>query len=78
LIGLALGLFPWERILPRVPEGDLIVLEERAALNALTWGGPLERVESLFRHWPSAGISFLVVALLLGWALIGSGLGSGR
>jgi multicomponent Na+:H+ antiporter subunit A len=78
LIGFALGLVPWERILPRVPEGDLIVLEERAALNALTWGGPLERVESLFRHWPSAGISFLVVVLLLGWALIGSGLGSGR
>jgi hypothetical protein len=71
LIGvlLAIGLSRWERWLPRVPEGDVVVLAERAARKALACGGPLERAESAFRHWPVAGLSLLVVALMLGAAL---------
>jgi formate hydrogenlyase subunit 3/multisubunit Na+/H+ antiporter MnhD subunit len=71
LIGLllAVGLRRWERWLPRVPEGDVVVLAERAARAALACGGPLERAESALRHWPIAGLSLLAVALMLGAAL---------
>lgn len=71
LIGLplAVGLSRWERRLPRVPEGDVVVLAERAARATLACGGPLERAESALRHWPIAGLSLLAVALMLGAAL---------
>jgi formate hydrogenlyase subunit 3/multisubunit Na+/H+ antiporter MnhD subunit len=70
---LGIGLTRWGRFLPRVPEGDLVILEVRAARAILTWGAPLERVEGVFRHWTIAGLSLLAVALMLGVALFGSG-----
>jgi formate hydrogenlyase subunit 3/multisubunit Na+/H+ antiporter MnhD subunit len=70
LIGLllAIGLSRWERWLPRVPEGDVVVLAERAGRAALACGSPLERAESAFRQWSIAGLSLLAVALMLGAA----------
>ena len=75
LVGLvpSIGLARWQRFLPRVPEGDVVVLEERAARATLAWGAPLERVEGVFRLWPIAGLSLLAVALMLGVALFGFG-----
>ena len=74
LIGLALGiaLIRWDRFLPRVPEGDVVVLEERAARASLALGAPLERMEGVFRQWPNAGLSLLTVVLMLGLALFSS------
>src|SRR5262249_42015725 len=74
LIGLLLGigLIRWQRFLPRVPEGDVVVLEERAARASLALGPSMERVEGVFLRWPIAGLSLLVVALTLGLALVGS------
>jgi hypothetical protein len=76
LIGLALGigLSRWERFLPRVPEGDVVVYEERAARGVAAWGAPLERLERMFRHWSVASLLLLAVALILCGALVGSGL----
>jgi hypothetical protein len=71
-IGLGIGLTRGQRFLPRVPEGDVVVLEEWAARASLAWGAPLERVEALFRHWIVASLSLLAVALMLGLALFGS------
>jgi formate hydrogenlyase subunit 3/multisubunit Na+/H+ antiporter MnhD subunit len=70
-LGAALGLSlaRWERLLPRVPEGDVAVLAERATLAASACGGPLERIETVFRDWPTAALSFLAVTLLLAGAL---------
>jgi formate hydrogenlyase subunit 3/multisubunit Na+/H+ antiporter MnhD subunit len=76
LIGAALGigLGRWEHFLPRVPEGDVVVYEERAARGIVAWGAPLERLESLFRHWSVASLLLLAIALILCAALVGTSL----
>jgi hypothetical protein len=76
LIGcaLGLGLSRWERFLPRLPEGDVVVYEERAARGLVAWGAPLERLESLFRHWSVASLLLLAIALVLCGALVGTSL----
>ena len=67
----AFGLWHWGRHLPQMPEGDLIVVGERAMRKVITWGDGLERTEGLLRRWPVAALMLLALALLLGGTLIG-------
>ncbi len=72
LLGLlvSLALSRSRLALPHVPEGDGVVLAERAARAMLAWAGPLERAERAVRSWPVAGLSLLVIALLLAGVLL--------
>jgi multicomponent Na+:H+ antiporter subunit A len=72
LIGgiLAFGLRRWEDRLPRVPEGDLVVMVESAARKSVEWGAMLERAENITRQWPIACLALLAIALLLGAAML--------
>lgn len=69
--GLALGLWRWGRYLPRVPEGDIVVVGQPVMRVMARWGNILEQVESGLRQWPVAGLSLLVLILILGGAMFG-------
>ncbi len=67
--GLALGLWRWGRYLPQAPEGDIVVVG-RPAMRVLVRGQEaLERVEGVLRQWPVAGLSLLLLILILGGML---------
>jgi multicomponent Na+:H+ antiporter subunit A len=67
LIGafLAIGLRRWTRLLPELPEGDIVVAGESAARATISWGAALERTDTLLRRWPVACLSLLMVAIVL-------------
>jgi hypothetical protein len=64
----AVALHRWGRALPRVPEGDLIVVGERLGTATGRWSRTLERVDLWIETWPAAGVALLFVALALGAA----------
>ncbi len=64
--GLALGLWRWERYLPEVPEGDIVVVGQPAMRVVVRCEEVLERVEGVLRQWPVAGLSLLTLILILG------------
>ncbi|HMQ13834.1 MAG TPA: hypothetical protein PKA43_10070, partial [Candidatus Competibacter phosphatis] len=64
--GLALGLWRWGRYLPRVPEGDIVVVGQPAMRVVVRCAEALERVEGVLRRWPVAGLSLLMLILILG------------
>lgn len=64
--GLALGLWRWGRYLPRVPEGDIVVVGQPAMRVIVQWGDALEQMEGVLRQWPVAGLSLLTLILILG------------
>jgi formate hydrogenlyase subunit 3/multisubunit Na+/H+ antiporter MnhD subunit len=68
LIGglLAVGLRYWARFLPEVPEGDIVVVCEKAAQATVAWGAALERADAFLRRSPVACLSLLGVAIILG------------
>lgn len=68
LIGImpGLALWRWGRHLPKMPEGDLMALGERAMRKVITWGEGLERAEGWLRQWPVAAMMLLAIALFLG------------
>ncbi|UPY38268.1 proton-conducting transporter membrane subunit [Sediminicoccus sp. KRV36] len=72
-IGLALALRRWGSLLPRPPEGDLLVFAERGASRLAP---PLteraSRIEAVLRAWPSAGLALLGIAVLLGLVMAGA------
>jgi hypothetical protein len=57
--------------LPRVPEGDIVVIALHAARAGPAWNEPLARAEIALQRWPVAGIALLAVMLVLGAALVG-------
>ncbi len=68
--GLAVALRRWGHRLPRVPEGDLLVVGERAGRVTTAWGAAMERADFLLRQWPVAGLSLLALAICLGAAML--------
>ena len=66
---LAIALWRWERWLPRVPEGDVVVALDSGAQIAVACGRRLERADSALRQWPTAGVSLLILTIALGAAL---------
>jgi formate hydrogenlyase subunit 3/multisubunit Na+/H+ antiporter MnhD subunit len=55
--------------LPRIPEGDVVVLAEAAAPWVVRFSVALEREDGVLRRWPVAGIALLAIVLALGAAL---------
>ena len=67
LIGgiLAIGLWRWGYLLPRVPEGDLLVAEKSAARAARILGTFADRTECHLRQWHMAGVLLLALTVIL-------------
>jgi len=62
-LGPALRRIGWS--LPSVPVGDSIVLEEDAFRGLLNTGPSLETLDARLRQWPAAGVSLLLIILVL-------------
>ena len=71
LLGLALmaGTWRWQDRLPRLPEGDVVVLGEAAIGGAGRAGHAIERLERMLRAWPVAGATLLLLVVTLALAL---------
>ena len=68
---LAVGLRRFGHRLPRVPEGDVVVLSERLTRASAAWGASLERAEGVLRQWSVAGVALLALVMILGAAILG-------
>jgi multicomponent Na+:H+ antiporter subunit A len=75
LIGavLAVGLGRWQHRLPRVPEGDLVVVGETAVRATITWAAAVERVDAYLRRWPVASLALLTLVIILSAAMLAWG-----
>lgn len=75
LIGAALGIIlaGWQRRLPAVPEGDVVVVIERAARRVIDGSEIVERAGATLRSWPVAVLALLVLAVMLGAATVAEG-----
>jgi formate hydrogenlyase subunit 3/multisubunit Na+/H+ antiporter MnhD subunit len=62
-LALALRWTGWP--LPFVPVGDSIILEEAAFRRLLNVGPSLETLDARLRQWPAAGVSLLLIILVL-------------
>jgi hypothetical protein len=67
---LALGLAPWGDRLPRVPEGDVVVVLDCAARTSVSWGASVQRADGVLRRWPVTGLSLLALALPSGAVML--------
>ncbi len=67
---LAMGLRRWQSQLPRVPEGDVVVVLEQAAHAAVERSAVLERADSALRLWPVAGTSLLALTVILAAVMV--------
>ncbi|MCG5501318.1 complex I subunit 5 family protein [Ectothiorhodospira lacustris] len=66
---LVLALRRFGGVLPRVPEGDIVVLGSGTARAGRVTVNLIERVERRLCDWPTAGVSLLVLTILIGAAL---------
>jgi hypothetical protein len=75
LIGgmLAVGLWRWGQRLPRVPEGDVVVVGEAAIRATVPWGAAVECADGYLRQWPVASLSLLTLVIILGAAMLAWG-----
>jgi formate hydrogenlyase subunit 3/multisubunit Na+/H+ antiporter MnhD subunit len=75
LIGgvLAVGLCGWGHHLPRVPEGDVVVVAEAAVRATGPAGKAIERVDSYMRLWPVASVALLALVIILSAAMLAWG-----
>jgi formate hydrogenlyase subunit 3/multisubunit Na+/H+ antiporter MnhD subunit len=55
---------------PRVPEGDILVVGKVVARATSRWSEVIERLESELRQWPVASLSLLAIAILLGATML--------
>jgi formate hydrogenlyase subunit 3/multisubunit Na+/H+ antiporter MnhD subunit len=68
---LALVLHRWQRLLPHVPEGDILVAGIDAARRAArNLGAAVDRLERNLRQWPIATTLLLTTALILAGTMI--------
>ncbi|MGH6918561.1 MAG: hypothetical protein ACREJ0_12765, partial [Geminicoccaceae bacterium] len=74
---LAAALHRWERRLPQIPEGDVVVVVERCAHAGAAWGEPLARAEAILQRWPVAGVALLALMVILGATML-AGLGQAQ
>lgn len=72
LVGAALsvGLRRWHHLLPRLPEGDILAVQPRAARVAADIGAAMESLDGYLRRWTTAGLLFLVITVLLAGTLV--------
>ena len=73
LLGLVLflALRRWGGLLPRPPEGDVLVFAEAAASRiAPPLAERASRIEAVLRAWPSAGLALLGIAVTLGLVML--------
>ena len=70
-VGLALALWRWGWYLPQAPEGDIVVMGQPAMRVVIRGEEALERVEGVLRQWPVAGLSLLMLILILGVVMFG-------
>ena len=70
-VGLAFALWRWGRYLPQAPEGDIVVVGQPAMRVVIRGEEALERVEGVLRQWPVAGLSLLMLILILGGVMFG-------
>jgi hypothetical protein len=70
---LAVALRRWGNRLPRIPEGDVVVLADGTACVARASGDALERLDVLLRQWPVASLTLLALAILMGAAMLAGG-----
>jgi formate hydrogenlyase subunit 3/multisubunit Na+/H+ antiporter MnhD subunit len=75
LIGgvLGVGLWRWGHRLPRVPEGDVVLVGEAALRATVPWGEAVERADGHLREWPVASLSLLTLVIILGVAMLAWG-----
>ena len=75
LIGavLAAALRPWQHRLPRVPEGDVVVVGETAVRATITWAEAVERADDYLRQWPVASLALLMLVIVLNAAMLAWG-----
>jgi formate hydrogenlyase subunit 3/multisubunit Na+/H+ antiporter MnhD subunit len=71
LIGALLALLAkrLDASIPRIPEGDVIVLLERLVPILARLGTALERTDLLLRRWPIGSLLLLMLAIVLGATL---------
>jgi multicomponent Na+:H+ antiporter subunit A len=67
---LAVGLRRFGDRLPRLPEGDMVVLAEPLGRASVAFGASLERAEGVSWQWPVAGLSLLALVVILGAAIL--------
>jgi formate hydrogenlyase subunit 3/multisubunit Na+/H+ antiporter MnhD subunit len=67
LIGALMGLRlrRWTRLLPRIPEGDVLAVGKIATPAALNLSAAVERIDGYLRQWPVAGVLLLALTLIL-------------
>jgi formate hydrogenlyase subunit 3/multisubunit Na+/H+ antiporter MnhD subunit len=66
---LAIALWRWSRWLPRIPEGDVVVVLDGGVRVALACGKTLERMDGVLRQWPAAGVSLLILTVVFAAAV---------
>jgi multicomponent Na+:H+ antiporter subunit A len=67
---LSLALLRWNYLLPRVPEGDVLVAYERSMPVVRECGAGMERLDAYLRQWPVAGVLLLALAIILSMATL--------
>jgi hypothetical protein len=67
LVGAALAAGWWAlgEPAPRIPAGDVVVLEEAAFRQLAPLGDFAARLDASFRQWPAAGLALLTITLVL-------------
>jgi hypothetical protein len=69
----AAGLWRARHRLPRVPEGDVLVVGETAMRATVIWGEAIERANGYLRQWPMASLSLQTLVIILAAALLAWG-----
>jgi hypothetical protein len=67
---LAIVLHRWQRLLPHVPEGDIVVAGIGAARAARNLGATMDRLDRNLCQWPIATTLLLTTALILAGTMI--------
>jgi multicomponent Na+:H+ antiporter subunit A len=61
----SLVLWRWGRVLPRIPEGDLLAADKGLVRLASASGTAMEKIDEHLREWPLASAMLLGLAILL-------------